>query len=915
MPNYTAFDWSKTSPNIVAVGGQAGEANIISIDPDQSNSNPTPSNSLSTSGSQPPNQYIWSFPIKSQRKCNSIAFSTKNFLATGLERVRNDYSMNIYNVDAERSWKDNDTPIRYAYGETITSIKFFNNTPDTLIAGVSKLSLRLYDLRESQVHVAANFATRHVHNIAIDPLDENYFVSAGPTGEPTVSVWDKRFAARGPSTPLEGPSNGPVLEIRNAVDNTQSSAIWGLRFSGTSKGCFGVLSSTGELRVLDLAQHSSKSVGSSQTLSVSTAGSTYWGSSRHYVRRSHSLRSPWYEDEWREQESQRIIAYDFVNSSDGNANRGLSIVGLHPNRDIELLSVPGSSALINLTAMNELAVIDKKSRYWSSGKTALTVAEENLEIQRNLARERQQSIEQTRNLPAEQRSEHVESPLQREPASRSNIIDALRDQSVHRRRCLEGYMLDSQLNQNIVADSPQLTELWRLIERFENIAYSSDMREKPLNLSFVGVYNIWNMTLGVHRNRTQSSRTVSAEEFVDTVVSITEGSGYPGYRGARTSRPAQRQLCLALCGWSFSKFEMQRRCERMIEDGQVYKAIVTAVMHGFKDVSLEFLRMAVQRRSMQNIGLGAVIACETINHEQREMCAWMLDEAEDPYLKALLAFFIHGDWIRVADMPLLSLSDRVGIALKHFDDQKLSIFLHTTLQRAIKAGDPEAILLTGLTQTALDVFQQYIANTSDLQTAVLAMSLTCPLYLPSDRFSAWHETYLMQMQSWRCFAQRDAYMQAHAAQSIAHASKTHHTLSNSTSRMLNQPALACNYCHKSLGYTRITSGPPDSDSIIHTPTPPKLFSRSAAAQSGLVCPRCNSRMPACGICGVLVGQPDPKKVKPGAEVKLAEDEGEELTMYCFSCQHCFHAGEGREWFARHRVCPVPECTCLCGLLH
>lgn len=121
LPNYTAFDWSKTSPNIVAVGGQAGEANIISIDPDQSNSNPIPSTSLSASGSQHQTQYIWSFPIKSQRKCNSIAFSTKNFLATGLERVRNDYSMNIYNVDAERSWKDNEAPLRHAYGETITS--------------------------------------------------------------------------------------------------------------------------------------------------------------------------------------------------------------------------------------------------------------------------------------------------------------------------------------------------------------------------------------------------------------------------------------------------------------------------------------------------------------------------------------------------------------------------------------------------------------------------------------------------------------------------------------------------------------------------------------------------------------------------------------------------------------------------
>src|SRR5690349_14760855 len=104
------------------------------------------------------------------------------------------------------------------------------------------------------------FATRQVHNLAIDPRDENYFISAGPAGEPVVSVWDRRMAARAsPSTPSSetGPL-GPVLEMRPAVENSNNANIWALRFSGTKRGCFAVLSSTGEVKVFETSQHYSR---------------------------------------------------------------------------------------------------------------------------------------------------------------------------------------------------------------------------------------------------------------------------------------------------------------------------------------------------------------------------------------------------------------------------------------------------------------------------------------------------------------------------------------------------------------------------------------------------------------------------------------------------------------------------------
>jgi hypothetical protein len=129
LPNYTAFDWSKTDERFVAIGSASGEAILVKLDADH-----------------PHDDYLHPFPIRHQRKCNSIAFSSKNFLATGLDRVRNDVCLNIYDVNIPNP----SSPEPYkklASSEAISSIKFFSGQPDTLVAGVSRQCIRIYDLR------------------------------------------------------------------------------------------------------------------------------------------------------------------------------------------------------------------------------------------------------------------------------------------------------------------------------------------------------------------------------------------------------------------------------------------------------------------------------------------------------------------------------------------------------------------------------------------------------------------------------------------------------------------------------------------------------------------------------------------------------------------------------------------------
>ncbi len=96
---------------------------------------------------KPDNDYIHSCAIRHQRKCNTIAFSSKNLLATGLDRVRNDVCLNIYDLNDSRFTTRDEPYKKLASSEAISSIKFFTGQPDTLIAGVSRQYVRIYDLR------------------------------------------------------------------------------------------------------------------------------------------------------------------------------------------------------------------------------------------------------------------------------------------------------------------------------------------------------------------------------------------------------------------------------------------------------------------------------------------------------------------------------------------------------------------------------------------------------------------------------------------------------------------------------------------------------------------------------------------------------------------------------------------------
>lgn len=917
VPNFTAFDWSRTDDSLVALGLSSGEASLVKIEP-----------------GRPQTEPLRNFSIKTQRKCNTITFSADNLLAVGLDRVRHDHCLTVYDINAKEPQS------KLCVSEAVTSVRFFPHQRHELLAAVNRMTIRLYDLRESASSTAGigTFGnTKLVNNIAIDPLDENYFASGGSSGDPSVTIWDKRFLNRSPGTPNpDNATNSAVLELRPATDNSQTTSVWSIRYSGLKRGRFCLLSSTGEVKIYETSHHQLNAP--SRAPPANYYGGSQWNSN-HYVSKTHNLRSPLHNTQLKRHDNSRVIAFDWL--SEGGPD-GQGMLALHPDRKVDVIYAP-NPAHVNMTARDDLALCREDVLLYAPSARKKTVSEEVASIHRSKAQDstRDDEVDRAmansltaRNKPLDQQSlkalngsittaaARTEKWLDDEVGLPPKIVrqdqftDSLTLITIQRRRCEEDYLFDCKRNAEIVAEDPALVKLWSIIGKLEDLARDDGMMSESLDLSFLGINAIWEGRLGNSLNRVVSSRSLMPARFEDAVNGVLETHDLPHFQGPETEKPDQRQLSLAICGAVFSKEDAKERCDQLRENHQYYKAVTTAMFHGYKSLSLEILRDLIRGKVIQNTGLGALIASDRLNDEQREMCAWLEEDATDPYLQAILVYLGTGKWIHVVNkLELeLDLSDRLIIAFMHLDDYQISTLVERITRSYTAAGNVEGVLLTGLTEQAVDLFQAYIRQTNDLQTAVLATAFTNPLYVDDIRWELWKETYFMQMQSWRAFIPRTKFTMQHSRRSV---SKGGHKLIRPPPRQLT---LRCAHCQgsiaKNVDGVLASASSPTKPGAINAADTTRTRITGPAASAGTVCPRCGSHLPRCALCMQWLGTPEPTRAKDIDKDVSGARENDVLSKFvtfCATCTHGFHAHHARTWFAKHAMCPVPDCRCLCGL--
>jgi WD40 repeat protein len=147
LPHLTAYDWSPTFPGLVAVGTATGLVNLLRVD-DNSND-------------------YRELGLKISRTCQAVAFSTAGKLAVALDRVRSDTCLYIWDVSRLSTISPSVTgfpeglkppePVdRLELNASVSSVRFFEDNPNVLVAGIKGQGLRIHDLRGATERLRSN---------------------------------------------------------------------------------------------------------------------------------------------------------------------------------------------------------------------------------------------------------------------------------------------------------------------------------------------------------------------------------------------------------------------------------------------------------------------------------------------------------------------------------------------------------------------------------------------------------------------------------------------------------------------------------------------------------------------------------------------------------------------------------------
>ncbi|KAH7329165.1 hypothetical protein B0I35DRAFT_345500 [Stachybotrys elegans] len=332
FPPLTTYDWSPTHSGLLAVGTGSGIVNLLRID-DQSNG-------------------YMELGLKMSRTCQAVAFNTTGLLAVGLDRVRMDQSLHVWDVerlsrldDQTKGFPSDSHGIleprnRLEPSVSVSSIKFFEDSPQTLVAGIRAQGLRIHDLREPGT--AISFQTKCNNNLAIDYADQNYFASSA-LDHPGVMIWDRRCTSRAVASHVylqaidedELPWGGALRldrVIQTDLDpwmaDSKHSLIRSLRYCRDRRGLLAVLSLSGQLTVLDTNRDI-----------PSSPDSSYEGPELLHVQKSHEMDLSYRDSS---KKNDRIVSFDWVTLPSESLSPRVLV--LRENGAFDILEQPANTA-------------------------------------------------------------------------------------------------------------------------------------------------------------------------------------------------------------------------------------------------------------------------------------------------------------------------------------------------------------------------------------------------------------------------------------------------------------------------------------------------------------------------------------------------------------------------------------------
>ncbi|KAI9106057.1 hypothetical protein DFS34DRAFT_43429 [Phlyctochytrium arcticum] len=540
-----------------------------------------------------------------------------------------------------------------------------------------------------------------------------------------------------------------------------------------------------------------------------------------------------------------------------------------------------------------------------------------------------------------------------------NLSVAQHDISViMRKRAEAGYSMNAPQNLQILnEEDSDLKELWVWIINSRENANRARLRIGGVDYSGQGIQSV------VQDMVTASSKLLTISNHGSILTMVMFPDMHPTTPLSAPTSPlsvdsavpftsyinSHRIAALVMCGWLFHSLtsgvnnsEGEESLEQILQcmeaNDEYEKAAGWALFHSS---SISRAVQALDASADERLKLVATALAgysATINKSGsklwHDMCRSLSADMKDPYLRAIFALIAsEGDWRVVLQEQGLSIKDRIGVALRFLPDDELLAYINKITNKMVLLGDINGLPLTGLTPAGVDLMENYINRTGDVQTGVLLLCMVAPGRFTDARVEDWVETYRSLLDRWQLYrtrAQFDISRQRHLCGDgfVPH---TPHPSTPYNSSPAPQIYVRCNFCNQPIANglfaSPIKKGPQASQAIagsagLHmtggTPINPLMM--GAGRQKVTSCPNCRKPLPRCALCLLHLGTPAEnmqyfsRRDKPGTRLEGSGTTPSGFDLWFSWCQTCRHGGHAihmLQWFDKHDICPVSDCSCRC----
>jgi len=277
------------------------------------------------------------------------------------------------------------------------------------------------------------------------------------------------------------------------------------------------------------------------------------------------------------------------------------------------------------------------------------------------------------------------------------------------------------------------------------------------------------------------------------------------------------------------------------------------------------------------------------------------------YLRAALGFLSEisstCEYTTVLNERGISLSDRLAFAAIYLPEENLITYVNKMTEEVIQRGNLQGILLTGLNRDAVELMQNYVDRSGDIQIACLLLKNVVPTQFEEKRVDMWLYNYremLDQWQMWESRAFLDIKLTQYSSEKIS-------------ARSAPEVSVKCTFCNQALVHKTLSSN--KMAQVTNFNAKIGGSGNYATRYKPTSCPNCHRPLPRCSICLMPFGSPSHSM--GGTSFPTVADDSNQYGQldYCFAwCTKCRHGGHVKhlmEWFSNHHACAVSGCECGC----